>query len=261
MKKSFPGKMNSEKIQKVLAERGFGSRRKIKEFIREGKIKVDGKPAVIGQRVDPEKEKITFAGKKTNKEQRKVYLALNKPRGVLSTVSDEKGRKTVIGLIEKNPLYKGIRLYPVGRLDKDSCGLMVLTNDGELAYRMTHPSFGLEKKYLVEIRGHPGKKVFKNLINGVQFKEGQARAKSIEIVGKTGRTTVVEIILREGKKREIRRMFELFKFEVISIKRLSIGKLELKETAPGSFRELSRTEIESLREEAFSLDEKEKRGQ
>jgi len=213
------------KLHAHLAHLGICSRRKAEELIISGKVKVNGEKAHLGQRIDPTKEKISIEGKDINpKNEELVYFLIDKPVGIVSTTSDEQGRKNVMSLI---PPQKQ-RLYPVGRLDQDSQGLMLLTNDGDLAYKLTHPSFKTFKTYEVLIQGAPKNSSLNKLKQGIKLKEGKTKPAQLKIIGHQQGNTRLEIIIHEGRNRQIRRMMGSVGHPVLSLKRTRFGPFDIK---------------------------------
>ena len=232
-------------LQKFIADTGYCSRRKAEDLIRSGKVSVDKKKAELGMRVDEENE-IIISGKKIKKDFDRVYIILNKPEGYTCTSKKFKGEKNVFDLVKTNK-----RLFIVGRLDKNSQGLVLLTNDGDLAQELTHPSFEHEKKYVVEIEKTKFNQleIINNFKKGVDIgksdfgggikSDGIVWAKNIKYLGGTR----FEIILTEGKKRQIRRMFQTQNLEIKKLKRVSLGKLRLGELKPGQSRNINKNQI------------------
>lgn len=232
-----------ERLQKVMARYGVASRRTCEKMILDGRVAVNRKIVrELGTRVDPSTDQIEVDGKPLVRKDERVYLMLNKPRGYVTTVYDDQGRLTVIDLVSK----EGVRLYPVGRLDKESEGLLLLTNDGELAYRLTHPRFKIDKRYLVEVKGYPDSGILAHLSQGVCLEDGWTKPASVELVERKDKTIVLEFVLSEGRKRQIRRMCDKVGYQVISLKREAIGPIELKDLPPGSYRHLSLSEVDEL---------------
>ncbi len=238
------GKTGLIRLQKFMQRCGVASRRKSEDMIKEGKIKVNGKTIrEMGYKVDPKRDIVELDGKRIKMEEKKVYILLNKPKGVLSSVRDDRGRKTVVELVDVKE-----RIFPVGRLDYDTEGLILLTNDGELAYVLTHPSYGVEKIYEVEIEGELTPLEVERLRNGVELEGGYKTAKaSLEIVEKSESDSRVRIKITEGKKRQVKRMFKAVGHRVKTLKRLSIGPLTLRGIERvGTYRFLSQREIDAL---------------
>ena len=226
-----------ERLQKVLARVGIGSRRVCEDLIAEGRVLVDGETAVLGRRVDPETALIEVDGAPVGVRPDLVHYVLNKPAGVVTTADDPQGRPTVVGLVPDEP-----RVFPVGRLDADTEGLLLLTNDGELAHRLTHPSYGVEKEYVAEVEGLPTRAVLRRLREGVELDDGPtapARATLID-------PSVVRLTIHEGRNRQVRRMCEAVGHSVVRLVRTRIGPLADRSLAPGAWRELTGDEVRSL---------------
>ena len=226
-----------ERLQKVLARVGIGSRRVCEDLIAEGRVRVDGDIAVLGRRVDPETALIEVDGAPVGVRPDLVHYVLNKPAGVVTTADDPQGRPTVVGLVLDEP-----RVFPVGRLDADTEGLLLLTNDGELAHRLTHPSYGVEKEYVAEVEGLPTRAVLRRLREGVELDDGPtapARATLID-------PSVVRLTIHEGRNRQVRRMCEAVGHSVVRLVRTRIGPLADRSLAPGAWRELTGDEVRSL---------------
>jgi 23S rRNA pseudouridine2605 synthase len=222
------------RLQKVLAVRGFGSRRVVEEMIEDGRISVNGQVAVLGRRVDVESDTVEVDGVRVGVAPDLIYYLLNKPKGVVTTAADTHDREIVTELVPHEP-----RVYPVGRLDLDTEGLLLLTNDGDLTHRLTHPSFGIEKEYLVEVdkpmsRGH-----LRRLREGVELDDGMtAPAKAQQVA-----PNVIKLTIHEGRNRQIRRMCSALGFTVTRLVRIRIGALADRTMAPGEWRELTLDEI------------------
>ena len=226
-----------ERLQKVLARVGIGSRRVCEDLIAEGRVTVDGEVAVLGRRVDVETALIELDGAPIGVRPDLVHYLLNKPAGVVTTADDPQGRPTVVGLVPAEP-----RVFPVGRLDVDTEGLLLLTNDGELAHRMTHPSFGVEKEYVAELEGSPSRAALRRLREGVELDDGTtapARAALLE-------PSVVRLTVHEGRNRQVRRMCDAVGHPVVRLIRTRIGPLADRSLAPGAWRELTGDEVRSL---------------
>ena len=227
------------RLQKVLAVRGFGSRRVVEEMIEDGRISVNGQVAVLGRRVDVESDTVEVDGVRVGVAPDLIYYLLNKPKGVVTTAADTHDREIVTELVPHEP-----RVYPVGRLDLDTEGLLLLTNDGDLTHRLTHPSFGIEKEYLVEVdkpmsRGH-----LRRLREGVELDDGMtAPAKAQQVA-----PNVIKLTIHEGRNRQIRRMCSALGFTVTRLVRIRIGALADRNMAPGEWRELTLDEIRRLEE-------------
>lgn len=227
-----------------MAEQGVASRRKSEDLIRAGKVKVNGHVAEIGMKINPRKDLVTVGKQKlTNVKNRKmVYVMLNKPRGYVTTVSDELGRKTVMDLL---PDF-GCRIYPVGRLDKDSEGLLLLTNDGSFTNCMTHPSHEYAKVYRVTVRPVVNDDILFNLRNGIEIDGRMTAPCEVTVLTEEENRVVLEFILHEGRNRQIRKMCESQGLEVARLKRISIGPVKLGMLKQGDYRELSEQDVKKL---------------
>jgi 23S rRNA pseudouridine2605 synthase len=235
----------SEKpLIKVLTEAGIGSRRKMAEAIKQGKVTVNNTVAESFKHpVDLKNDKVTFEGRNINPQPEKtICLMLNKPEGIVSTVSDDKGRRTVLDILPEK--YKHYRLYPVGRLDIDTTGLILMTNDGDLTYRLTHPRFEYEKEYYVAIRGNLTPDEKHQLQQGILLEDGMTHPSLIKDISQPPFN--YSIIIHEGRKRQVRRMFERLHYAVTGLKRVRIGKLALGDLKEGEARPLTSKEITSL---------------
>jgi 23S rRNA pseudouridine2605 synthase len=243
---SEPGPIEGERLQKVMASAGIGSRRRCEELILAGRVEVDRRVVrKLGTRVDLQGQEIRVDGEPL-KASRLTYYLVNKPVGVVSTNFDPSGRPRVVDLL---PPTKE-RLFTVGRLDLSSEGLLLVTNDGELANRLTHPRYGVEKTYQALVAGKPGPEVLESLRRGVHLAEGVARVVSVKIRKEIKQSTLLEIVLAEGRNREIRRILAKVGHKVLRLKRVAVGPLRLKDLAPGEWRPLAREEVESLRRKA-----------
>ncbi|MEE2768535.1 MAG: pseudouridine synthase [Actinomycetota bacterium] len=227
-----------ERLQKVLARVGLGSRRACEELIAAGRVTVDGVVAELGRRVDVATAVIEVDGAPVGVRPDLVYYLLNKPAGVVTTASDPHGRPTVVDLVPDNP-----RVFPVGRLDAETEGLLLLTNDGELAHRLTHPSFGVDKEYLVEVSGRPSPSVLRRLREGVVLEDGPTAPAKAVLVD----TSVLRITIHEGRNRQVRRMCESVGHPVARLIRTRIGPLIDRSLAPGFHRTLAPDEMTALR--------------
>lgn len=234
-----------ERLQKVLAAAGIGSRRACEELITAGRVEVDREVAsTLGIRVDPLKQQIRVDGEPLPNPKRVVYLVY-KPVGVVSTNYDPTGRPRVIDLVPPDQ-----RLFPVGRLDRTSEGLILVTNDGELANLLTHPRYGVEKRYLVQVAGVPNAETLDQLRQGIALSEATVHAKRVTVRSQHKQSTVLEMVLDEGRNREIRRMLAALGHKVQQLKRIAVGELSLGNLLPGQWRRLSWEDIEKLRREA-----------
>jgi 23S rRNA pseudouridine2605 synthase len=233
---------DGERLQKVLAAAGLGSRRRCEELILEGRVEVDGQVVrKLGTRVDAQQSRIEVDGEPI-RAQKKLYFALHKPRGVLSTNSDPSGRARVVDLIPGQE-----RLFAVGRLDQASEGLILVTNDGELAQRLTHPRFGVEKIYQVQVAGVPTPETLATVRRGVYLAEGFARVVRVKLKSTHKQSAILEMVLDEGKNREVRRLFAKVGHKVMRLRRVAVGPIKLGNLGPGEFRPLTSAEIKSLR--------------
>jgi len=234
-----------ERLQKVLARAGLGSRRACEEVIRQGRVTVDGRVAHLGQSVDPRRQEVRVDGRPLHFPEKHTYLLLHKPPGVLSTVRDPHGRPTVLDLVPAPT-----RLYPVGRLDRESEGLILLTDDGELAYRLTHPRYQVEKEYHVLVEGHPSLEVLSRWRSGrVPLEERPAPAR-VEVLRTEGEMTWLRVVLREGRKRQIRLVAEALGHPVRRLVRVRLDGLRLGKLPPGAWRPLRPEEVARLRRAA-----------
>lgn len=241
--------MAEQRIQKVLSDQGVCSRRAAERLIEEGRVKVNGHPVKIGDKMDPDFDKVSIDGKNVRivRKRKYIYIMLHKPRGYITTSSDERGRKTVMELVQG----VGRRVYPVGRLDKDSEGLLLMTDDGAFANLLTHPSGGVGKLYRVTVRPHATEEQIIRLSSGVVLDDGVKTAPAvIHVVSDEPGRTVLEITLHEGRNRQIRRMCETVGLEVIRLKRSAEGPVKLGMLPPGEWRELKRSEVTALRNAA-----------
>jgi len=228
-----------ERLQKVLAVRGWGSRRVCEDLIAAGRVTVNGEVAVLGRRVDTDNDAVAVDGVPIGVRPDVVYYLLNKPVGVVTTASDPQGRPTVVEMVPSGP-----RVYPVGRLDVATEGLLLLTNDGDLAHRLAHPSHGIEKEYLVEVEGRVNEGGLRRLRAGVELDDGMtAPAKASQ-----PEPGILRITIHEGRNRQVRRMCEAIGHPVVRLVRVRIGTLRDASLPPGSWRELTLDEVRSLAE-------------
>jgi 23S rRNA pseudouridine2605 synthase len=232
-----------ERLQKLLARAGLGSRRACEELIAAGRVTVDGEVARLGTRADPAVRRIEVDGVPVVVRDDLVYYLLNKPVGVVSTAKDPEGRATVVDLVPDEP-----RVFPVGRLDADTEGLLVLTNDGELAQRLTHPSHGVRKTYLAEVTGRPSDGALAALRLGIALDDGRTAPATVRVVARRGASTAVEIAIHEGRNRQVRRMFDTIGHPVLRLVRTRVGPLADRRLAPGAWRPLLPNEVRALYE-------------
>ncbi|MBO0772169.1 MAG: rRNA pseudouridine synthase [Actinobacteria bacterium] len=231
------------RLQKVLAAAGVGSRRHCEELIGAGRVEVDGETVRrFGARVDPQRQVIRVDGKRIPARQDVVYLALNKPAGVLTTMSDRRGRPTIADYLAGQPE----RLYHVGRLDFDTEGLMLLMNDGELAHRLAHPRYGVPKTYLADVAGPVARDVGRRLLTGIELEDGPASADRFRVVDRTASRALVEITLHEGRKHIVRRLLAAAGHPVSRLVRIRVGPVALGSLRPGTTRSLTPDEIGDL---------------
>lgn len=231
------------RLQKVLAAAGVGSRRHCEELIAEGRVEVDGETVRrYGARVDPDHQIIKVDGRRIPARQDLVYIALNKPAGVVTTMSDDRGRRTISDLVGG----RAERLYHVGRLDYDTEGLMLLTNDGELAHRLTHPRYGVPKTYLADVEGSIPKDLVRRLLTGVELEDGVASADRFRVVERAGSRALVEVTLHEGRKHIVRRLLAATGHPVSRLVRTHVGPVALGNLRPGATRALTTKEIGDL---------------
>ena len=230
-----------ERLQKVLARAGLGSRRACEEIIEDGRVEVNGEVATLGRRVDPEHDRITLDGATIPVRSGLVYYLLNKPAKVVTTASDPEGRPTVLDLVPAEP-----RVFPVGRLDWDTEGLLLLTNDGDLAHGLTHPSRGVPKTYLAEVSGAPGRVALRKLRDGVDLDDGRTAPARARVTQTTPTCAAVEIVIHEGRNRQVRRMLEAVGHPVRRLVRTRLGPLSDHRLAPGQWRRLEPAEIRAL---------------
>jgi 23S rRNA pseudouridine2605 synthase len=226
-----------ERLQKVLARAGYGSRRACEELIEDGRVTVDGEVAVLGRRVDARTERLAVDGVPVSASPDVVYYLLNKPAGVVTTASDPQGRPTVTDLVPGEP-----RVFSVGRLDAATEGLLLLTNDGDLAHRLTHPSFGVDKEYLAEVEGEPSAGVVRRLSRGVELEDGMTAPAKVSLLD----ARTLRITIHEGRNRQVRRMCEAVGHPVVRLVRTRIGPIVDRKLAPAEWRALSAAEMREL---------------
>ena len=230
-----------ERLQKVLARAGIGSRRAVEEMIERGRIEVNGSKARLGQRVDSSKDEVKVDGSVVPLREDLVHYLLNKPVGVVSTADDPEGRPTVVEIVETD-----VRVWPVGRLDIDTEGAIIVTNDGDLTLRLTHPRFGVTKTYVAEVQGSLGPKAARTLARGVELEDGLTAPAQVNILERASGGSVVELVLSEGRNRQARRMLEHVGHPVRRLVRTAIGPLKLGRLKQGTYRKLSPLEVQLL---------------
>ena len=224
-------------MQKILARAGLGSRRACEELIAAGRVRVNGEIATLGDRADPEADRVEVDGAVVGVRPGLVHYLMNKPAGVVTTAADPQGRPTVVGLVPPEP-----RVFPVGRLDVDTEGLLLLTNDGELAHRLTHPSFGVDKEYLTEVEGRPARGALRRLREGVELDDGLTAPAKVSVVG----DGLLRITIHEGRNRQVRRMCDAVGHPVRRLVRVRIGPIADRRLAPGQWRPLAQDEVRAL---------------
>jgi len=247
MEAGAPDRPQGERLQKVLAAAGIGSRRRCEELIAAGRVQVNGQVVTrLGTRVDPLRDDIRVDGRPVRplRPDRFRYVMMHKPVGVVTTLRDPQGRPTVADLLPKGfP-----RLFPVGRLDRDSSGLLLFTNDGELAAALLHPRYEIPKTYRVTVQGHPSPRALAALRRGVVLEDGPTAPAQVRVLSRDRDTSVLEVVIHEGRKRQVRRMCAAVGHPVVALQRVGFGPLSLGRLPPGAVRELSSREVEALRE-------------
>jgi 23S rRNA pseudouridine2605 synthase len=228
---------DGERLQKILARVGFGSRRICDDLIAAGRVTVNGEVAVLGRRVHADTDEVAIDGAVIGVRPGLVHLILNKPAGVVTTADDPQGRPTVLGLVPEEP-----RVFPVGRLDMDTEGLLLLTNDGELAHRLTHPSFGVDKEYIAHVAGEPTRAELRRLREGVELEDGMTAPAKAALVA----PTIIRITIHEGRNRQVRRMCDAIGHPVKRLIRTRIGPLADRKLKPGKWRVLTNDELRAL---------------
>ncbi len=226
-----------ERLQKVMARAGVASRRVCEDYIIDGRVTVNGEPARLGQRIDPEADAVEVDRVPVTLDPTLVHYLLNKPAGVVTTASDPQGRPTVVEMVPDEP-----RVFPVGRLDLETEGLLIVTNDGTLTHRLTHPSFGVEKEYLAHVEGTPGPKALRTLREGVELDDGMTAPAKASSPG----AGLVKLVIHEGRNRQVRRMCDAVGHPVTRLVRTRIGPVADPKLRPGSWRPLSFEEVANL---------------
>jgi 23S rRNA pseudouridine2605 synthase len=235
------GNEATERLQKALARAGLGSRRACEDLIRDGRVTVNGRVAELGERIDPGRDRVEVDGGRIPLNPDLRYFVLHKPRGVVTTARDPQRRPDVTSFFPPGP-----RLFPVGRLDRDTEGVLLVTNDGELANRVMHPRYGVEKEYLAEVDGVPGRRHVAQLLRGVTLEDGVARATGARPVQALGGRGAIRVVINEGRKREVRRMLGAVGLPVRRLVRTRVGPVRLGRLRPGQLRELEPEEIRAL---------------
>jgi 23S rRNA pseudouridine2605 synthase len=232
----------AERLQKVLALAGVGSRRACEDLIFRRRVTVNGRVAKLGDKVDPATAEIHVDGQRVVTNTKLVYIAMNKPRGVVASMDDEKGRTELADFLDTFEQ----RIYHVGRLDADSEGLLLLTNDGTLAHKLMHPSYEVSKTYLAEVQGPLPRAVGRKLQSGVELEDGPAKVDSFRLVDTLGKVAQIEVVLHEGRKHIVRRMMDEVGHPVLRLIRTAVGPIRLGDLRPGGFRHLSNAEKAAL---------------
>jgi len=231
-----------ERLQKILARAGVCSRRHAEKLILEGRVAVDGTPVtVLGAKADPETQEIRVDGRPVAVSEQKVYILLNKPRGYVTTVHDPQGRPKVTDLVPGS-----VRLFPVGRLDLDTEGALLLTNDGDLAQRILHPRNKVPKTYVAVVRGHPSRDGLNTLRQGIEIDGRRTAPARITFLGRSTATSRFQVTIHEGRKRQIRKMFDAIGHPVVRLRRIAYGGLKMGRLAPGEFRHLTPRDLEAI---------------
>lgn len=230
------------RLQKVLAAAGLGSRRGCEEIIAAGRVEVNGRVASLGARVDPARDIVRVDGSQVPTAAGLVHFIVHKPRGMHSTMSDDRGRPSLGDMVDDLT----VTVHHVGRLDADSEGLLILTNDGPLSHRLTHPSFGVSKVYVVEVEGVVPRAVTRSLTEGVELDDGPVRADAVKLVDANSQRSVLEVTIHEGRNHVVRRMFDAVGFPVTRLARIAVGPIRLGDLKPGARRPLQQAEVQSL---------------
>jgi pseudouridine synthase len=233
--------MPEERLQRALARAGVGSRRSSEELIEASRVTVNGRVASLGDRIDAERDEVRVDGELIPLNPTLRYFALHKPAGVMTTMRDPHTGSDLTAY-----LPRGLRVFPVGRLDRDTEGLLLVTNDGELTNRLLHPRYGVEKEYLAEVTGTPTDRRMARLVRGVHLEDGAARARSARVVARSGGRAGVRLVMAEGRKREVRRMLEAVGLPVRRLVRLRFGPVKLGRLRQGELRELDADEVGAL---------------
>ncbi|MDQ2678219.1 MAG: rRNA pseudouridine synthase [Actinomycetota bacterium] len=243
---AYDPSIEGERLQKILARVGIGSRRVSEELIDEGRVSINGVTAILGARVDIDRDVVAVDGVPIGVKPGLVYYLLNKPKGVVTTADDPQGRPTVVSLVPDEP-----RVHPVGRLDLDTEGLLLLTNDGQLTHRLTHPSFGVDKEYVAEVEGTPSRGALRRLREGVELEDGPTAPASAS----SPAPGVVKLVIHEGRNRQVRRMCDAVGHPVRRLVRTRIGPLRDVHLRPGAWRELTTDEVRELERAVSATDD------
>ena len=235
--------MEEERLQKYIARCGVTSRRKAEELITNGSVKVNGTVITeLGTKIDPDNDVVTVDNKKISESGSFTYIKLYKPEGYVTTVKDQFGRKTVIDLIQIKD-----RIYPIGRLDYNTSGLLLLTNDGDLANKLMHPKYHIYKTYMAEVDGHISDETITMLKNGVKIEDYKTAPARVKLIKHSGSTSTVQVSIYEGKNRQVRKMLDSVGHNVLSLKRISFGKINLDDLKPGTWAYLNNEEINFIK--------------
>ncbi len=233
-----------QRIQKIIASAGLTSRRQAEKWIEDGRVRVNGLGVSLGDSADPDYDRIEVDGKPIQVEVEKYCILLNKPVGYVTTARDPQGRPVVVDLIQNFP----VRLYPIGRLDLNTSGLLLLTNDGDLAQHLAHPRHGVEKTYLARVRGAVSPSTVQQLVSGVMLDDGLTAPARVEVTRQQGTHSWVKVSIREGRNRQVRRMFEAVGHAISRLQRIQFGFLTLENLTPGQYRRLTKVEVERLKQ-------------
>jgi 23S rRNA pseudouridine2605 synthase len=231
------------RLQKILADRGLASRRKAEELILEGRVSINGQTAHIGDKANPDQDVIKLDGQRIASSAEKVYVLFNKPKNVVTTLADPEGRTTVMDMVK----FPQARLFPVGRLDYDAEGVLLLTNDGDLAHHLSHPSYEIPRAYWVKLQGKPHREEMQKLSRGVRLEDGLTAPCQIHPLRETEGNMWVEMTLHEGRNRQVKRMWEKLGYHVLKLKRVSFGGLRVVDLKLGEYRSLRPGEIQKLK--------------